>query len=262
LITIDIQAKGTIHQTLKPYTETYNTQKAHLIFTVCPSCLSLKRGSYQAVLHILASHREMTEKERDYIFSLVTAESEKAGKLDHLAYISKCTMKKGKITFFIGSERFARALASNLRYNLGGLLKETFKSGSRKIPKEVKLNRLYISLYLNLFIEGDLLWVKDSPLYVLHIQGDAVKSINLLTQQEVKTPSKNLKNANILRHPTDLRTFMYFSQTKEIIQLMDIKNYQIYEISKSPVHCDLEVGKYINGFEVNGQLFLVSKSNE
>jgi hypothetical protein len=72
-------------------------------------------------------------------------------------------MKKGKITFYIGSERFARVLASHLRYNIGGLLKETYKSGSRKIPKEVKLNRLYISLYLNPFIEGDLVGIKDIP---------------------------------------------------------------------------------------------------
>ncbi|MFX1295775.1 MAG: NMD3-related protein [Promethearchaeota archaeon] len=260
-ISIDIQAKGRVHESLKTYIENYKGHKVILIFTICPSCLSLRRGDYQAVLHIIAPNRVITEQERDYILSLIENKSLKAIKINHLAYISKFTMKKGKITFYIGSEKFARSLASNLSYNLGGFLKETYKFGSQKIPKEVKRNKLYISLYLPSFIKGDLLWVKNAPLYVTKVQGKKVSCINLINYEKIKLPIKLLKKPKILQHSNNLRSFLYFSFTKETIQLMDLQSYRIYEILNSPFYSKLEVGKNISGFEVNGQIFLIPKFN-
>ncbi|NVM53731.1 MAG: hypothetical protein HWN66_08510 [Candidatus Helarchaeota archaeon] len=261
-ITIDIQAIGHAHETLEIYPEVYKTRKVNLIFTVCPSCLSLRRGEYQAVLHILTPNREMLERERDYILSLVENESVRSTKLDFLAYITKFTMKKGKISFYIGSEKFARSLASIISYNLGGFLKETYKFGSRKIPKEVKRNKLYISLYLPTFVNGDLLWANNAPLFVIKVQGKSVVGINLTTHEKFKMPLKVLKNAKILQHWSDIRSFIYFSQTNETIQLMDLKNYEIFDVQKSSKYSELEVGRNIKGFEVDGKLYLIPNNKK
>ncbi len=256
-ITIDIKARGRAYKTFELYTENYNSLKVSLNITVCISCLSLKRGIYQAVLHVLTPDREILDYERDLIFSIVEKESLKVNKFDKLAYISKFIMKKGKMTFFIGSEKFARSLAALLSYNLGGFLKMTYKFGSRKIPKEVKRNKLYISLYLLSFVDGDLLWVNNNPLYVTKISGNRVMGINLITYEKFKMPLKVLKKVKILLHSSDLRSFLYFSQTNETIQFIDLENYQIFEIPKSSKYSELDVGKYIKGFEVDGQLFLI-----
>jgi NMD protein affecting ribosome stability and mRNA decay len=203
----------------------------------------------------------MTEHERDFILSLIENESAKSIKLDHLAYISKFTMKKGKITFFIGSEKFARSLASSFSYNLGGLIKETYKFGSLKIPKEVKQNKLYISVYLPTFIKGDLLWVKNTPMYVIKVQGKKVTCLNLIKYEKANLSLKLLKKVEILRYSNQILSFLYFSQTKDTIQLMDLKTYQIYEVSNSPKYSELEVGQYINGFDVKGQIYLIPYFN-
>ena len=260
LILIDIQIVGTSHEAIPPYSEKYVSQDVKLTFTICPSCLSIKRGEYQAVLHVIAPNRELAEQERDYILSLIETESEKLVKTDYLAYISKFKSSKGKISFYIGSEKFARSLASTIGYNLGGTPKETYKSGSHRIPKEVKQNKLYISLYLPSFVRGDLLLVKNAPLYVTKILSKKVRCINLDTYETVKLPLKLLKNAEILQHSNSLRLFLYFSQTKETIQLMDLQNYQIYEISNFPKYSEFEIGNHIKGFEVKGQIFLIPKS--
>lgn len=258
-IIIDINARGRAHNTLDIYSESYKSQKVDLIFTVCPSCLSVKRGMYQAILHILTPDREMLERERDYVFSFIEKQVAKSTKLDDLAYISKFNMKKGKITFYVGSEKFARALASNLSYNLGGLLKETYKFGSRKIPKEVKQNKLYISIYLPSFVEGDLLWVNNAPLHITQIRGKKVSGHNLITLEQFKKPLKVLKHATVLLHSSDIRSFINFSQTKETFQLMDLKNYRIFEIPKSEKYGELKVGEVTRGFEVDGQIHIIPK---
>ena len=257
LIHIDIKARGHAHETLHEYTETYSTQEVNLIFTICQSCLSLKRGEYQAVLHILTPEREMLEQERDYILSYVENEVENSKNTDYTAYISKFTMKKGKVTFYIGSEKFARNLASKLSFNLGSSVKETYKFGSRKIPKEVKQNKLYISLYLPHFSVGDLLWDNDTPLYVTNIKGKNAVCINLNNYEQIKRPLKLLKNVIILRHFNEVNSLIYYSQTKDMNQFMDLEIFQIFEILISPQLDNLELGKTVEGFEVDGKLYLI-----
>ncbi len=257
LISVDIEAKGRSHNLLNIFDEKYNNLSIKLVFTVCPSCLSLKRGDYLAVLHIISPGRGLLDSERDYIISLIENESDKSIKVDNLSYISKFTMKKGKITFYVGSEKFARSLASLISYNLGGFLKETYKSGSRRIPKEIKRNKLYISLYLPSFVTGDLLWINDTPFYITKIQGKNAFGVNLKTREKFKRPLKTLKNANILQHASDLRSFIYFSQTKDTIELIDLDSNQIYEVSKSPEREEFEIGKFLKGFEVDSRIYLI-----
>ncbi len=256
---IEISATGKSHETLPPHTEIYKAQKVTITFTICPFCLSLKRGDYQAVLHVLAPKRALTDYERDYVFSLIEEESRKSLKIDYKAYISKYTIKKGKISFFIGSEKFARSLASSIGYHLGGLIKETYKSGSQKIPKTIKQNKLYISIYLPSFVKGDLLWIKNSPLYVVKIQGKKVSCINLNTYEKEKIPISKLKKVEILEYADNLRQFLCFSKTEETIQLLDLHSYRIYEILNTPKYDDLKIGQNIDGFEVNGRIFLIPK---
>jgi len=256
-VEFDLIAKGHAHNALELYTETYDTRKINLNFTICPSCLSVKRGAYQAVLHIITPGRDMLDEEREYIFSLIDSEVDKLGQIDYFAYISKFTIKKGKITLFLGSEKFAHTLASDISNNLGGTQKETYNFGARVIPREVKQNKLYISLHLSPFIKGDLIWLNNSPLYVLKIKGKNITCIDLNTHEKMKRPLKLLKNTKILQHPKDLHTYICYSQTKEMIQLMDLENYQIFELLRSSVSEELEIGNNVKGFEVEGKIFLI-----
>ena len=166
-------------------------------------------------------------------------------------------MKKGKISFFIGSEKFARSLASIMSYNLGGTLKETYRFGSQRIPKEVKENRLYISLYLPSFVKGDLLWVKNTPVLVIDIRGKYVQCIDLMNYEKMKFPLKQLKDVEIVKRSNAVREFLFFARTKKTIQLMDLENYRIYELLYRPKYDELEIGKNIYGFDINGQIYLI-----
>lgn len=254
---VEIRATGRAHESLKEYTEVYQAQKVKLIFTVCPFCISYKRGEYEAVLHVLATDRELTDWEVDQTYSLVGNEVEKMINIDYLAYISKLTSKKGKITFYIGSERFARLVASILRFNLGGNLKETYSSGFQRIPKEVKRNKLYISLYLPSYTLGCLLLLNNLPIYITRIQSKYVTYLNLKTYEKTKVPQKQLENAQILRRKDDLRAYLYLSQTGQMIQLLDLETYQIFELSKSPFYNNLQIGDNLKGFELDGQILLI-----
>ncbi|MHA1277793.1 MAG: NMD3-related protein [Candidatus Helarchaeota archaeon] len=257
VVSVDITAIGTAHKSLKHYTEKYSGKKVKILFTICPSCLSLKRGEYKAVLHVIAPRRHITHYEQDFIFSLIENEIENAKKADFTAYISKLSMKKRKITLFIGSEKFARSLALTISYNLGGILKETYKFGSQRIPKEVKENKLYISLYLPPFLKGDLLRVKNAPLFITGIRGKMVRFKNLITYEKVKFPLNQLKNAEIIQRSDEAHQFLYFAQTNRTIQLMDIENYQIYELPYLSKYNELDIGKNYYGFDVDGQILLI-----
>ncbi|MDD1778705.1 MAG: hypothetical protein LUQ65_11110 [Candidatus Helarchaeota archaeon] len=258
---VEIRSTGRAHESLKEYTEIYHAQKVKLIFTVCPFCLSYKRGEYEAVLHVLAMDRDLTDWEVDQTYSLVGNEVEKMINIDYLAYISKLTSKKGKITFYIGSERFARLVASILRFNLGGNIKETYKSGSQRIPKEVKRNKLYISLYLPPYTLGCLLLLNNLPIYIVRIQSKYVTYLNLNTYEKTKVPQKQLENTQILRRKDDLRAYLYLSQTDQLIQLLDLESYQIFELSKSPLYNKLQIGDNLKGFELDGQILIIPDSD-
>ncbi|MHA1321866.1 MAG: NMD3-related protein [Candidatus Helarchaeota archaeon] len=257
---IDIEAIGTVHEALYDYKETYRERPVKIDLIICPSCLSLKKGAYQAVLHILTPKRNMLEKERDYIYSVINDECERWIQIDSLAYISKIRIKKGKLTFFIGSEKFARSLALLLSFQLGGNVKETYRAGSQKIPKEIKKNKLFISIYLPTFKVGDLLLVKNTLLFITKIKGKRVWGFNLKNHQKFIKPLRIFKNAKIIRQLNDLRSFIYFSQMRDAIHLMDRKNYQIYEIQKVPESIDLPIGGTLKGFEIENQIYLIPEN--
>jgi len=256
-IYVDIKAIGRAHESLKEYTEEYNAQKVNVFFSLCPFCLSFRRGDYQAVLHVIAVDRDLIDWEIDLIYSLVADKVEKMVNIDYLAYISKFTSKKSKITFYVGSEKFARLIASLIKFNLGGNLKETYKTGFRKIPKEVKRNKLYISLYLSAYTAGDLLFFNNSPVCITKIQSKYVTLVNLNTFNTSKVPQKLLENAQILKRKSDLRSYLYLSKTNEMMQFLDLENYQVFEIAISPMYGKLEIGNYLKGFEMNGQILII-----
>jgi len=259
-IFIDIKAIGHAHESMNDYCESYNAQKVNIMFTICPFCLSFRRGDYQAVLHIISVDREFMDWEIDFIFSLLADEVEKMVNIDYLAYISKFTFKKSKITFYVGSEKFARLIASLIQFNLGGSLKETYKSNFRKISKDLKRNKLYISLYLPPYTINDLISLSNSVCYITKIQSKYVSYIDLKTFDRSKVPRKLLKNAQILKRKSDLRAYLYLSKTNEMMQILDLENYQIFEIILSPIYNNLEIGNYLKGFELNGEIFIIPGS--
>lgn len=256
-ISSDIQATGHAHISLNEYSENYRERRIKLAFVTCPSCLSYKRGDYKAVLHILTPKREILEWERDNVFSIIEDELEKSRMIDMNSYITKYTVKKGKLTFYLGSEKLARSLASIISSNLGGVVKETY-TGAKRISKEIRQNKLFVSVYLSIFIEGDLLELDNTLIYVTHIRGNSLQGVNLQTNHPIKKPLKLLKKVKILRHASDLQSFIYFSQTKETMQLMDLNDYNIYEIPQAEINSEVEIGSIIKGFEIDGKIYLVS----
>ena len=43
----------------------------------------------------------------------------------------------------------------------------------------------------------------------------------------------------------------------DVVQLMDLENYRIYELLYRPKYEELEIGKNIYGFDINGQIYLI-----
>jgi hypothetical protein len=42
-----------------------------------------------------------------------------------------------------------------------------------------------------------------------------------------------------------------------MMQFLDLENYQVFEIAISPMYGKLEIGNYLKGFEMNGQILII-----
>ena len=235
-----------------PITETHEFL-VRLKKTVCDVCSKQYGGYYEAILQIRAEDRKLTEKELGNIESMVfNTIDEMRSKGNRGLFITDYGLEHGGIDFFISDKNVGLNLARKIYEQYGGIIKQSSKDKGMKDSRQIKIMTYLVKIPS--FRKNDFVKIGKKFFYVVSIKGHNIKMINLVNWEEIIEDLKNIQKVNILGGNELIKEMILVSQTKEEIQIMNKKNYQVTTVKKpKPINFK---DKEIKTVKLDGNLFL------
>ena len=231
---ITVLFEGTPKKEVPPYQQEVDIDLV-INIGVCERCAKFTRGYFESIVQIRSDKRPINEEEQLLISSLIQQKKEEALGGDRMAYISKVVdQSKGGIDLYIGSEKFAKQIATFLAEHLAASIEYSTKLKSVKDGKP-----LYQSTYcvrVPYFEVGDVVEYQGYPYQIMGINFGRVEIFNF-KNQETKTLS--LKES----HPDHLRVLKKQDQfQKYIIAAIQPPNVSIMnEVTFETIDVDVNV---------------------
>lgn len=120
-----------------------------------------------------------------------------------------------------------------------------------------QIYRMTYLIRLPSFTKGDFLKYNKSTYYILSIHRNKIKMMKLSNWEEIITDIKTIQKSSILGGKELIKEMILVSQTKNELQLMDPKTYEI-KIVRKPKPITLNSEK-INVLKLDEQIFLLPK---
>jgi len=254
IVPITIVGKGKSNLSMPSYTVQRNAL-VNVFFTVCGRCKSIRQSKYAAVLQVRAKGREVAEKEREAILSILDGVIQRISK-DRMAFYEIKEQKKG-FNIHFGSLGAARKAVLSIKNSFGGISRESRKLvGIDKSGKRV--SRMVIALRLPSFATNDILIINGLPNRVISIRGDKVGCINLGSLKHVSYPLTKIWKAGILSKE-EIKTFLVLTVLPDTVQLMDTQYFHTFEVSKPS--WDIGISEEIRGIVINNRVYLLPPEN-
>ncbi|MBD3227150.1 MAG: hypothetical protein GF329_03095 [Candidatus Lokiarchaeota archaeon] len=237
------------------------TLSIKVMFTYCDSCLKLRSGSYNAIVNITRA-KQFNESEINYFFKTIEKKVEKMQSQDRMAFLAKYTIDKRKVKLCFGSEKIAKTVAESFLNQLGGISREHTTMTPKSYSKGKKHDKLIINLKLPPFTIGDVISIDDVPYLIKSVNKDIINIYNL---PELKNQIISLKDKidfRILKARDELEKFTVVSIYDDIIQIMNERTYQTYEILKKDELLNINIQDKLTGLVYNNQVFIIPKNDE
>ena len=221
--------------------------------TVCDVCSKQYGGYYEAIIQIRAEDRKLTEKELKNIESMVfnTIEDTHA-KGNRGLFVTDYGLEHGGIDFFISDKNVGLNLAKKIYAQYGGIIKQSSKDKGMKDSRQIKIMTYLVRIPS--FRKNDFVKIGKTFFYVVSIKGHTIKMINLANWDEIIEDLKNIQKANVIGGNELIKEMILVSQTKEEVQIMNEKNYQIINVKK-PKSINFK-DKEIKTVKLEGTVFL------
>lgn len=230
-------------------------------FTYCDSCLQLRRGAYTAIMNI-SREEPFKDSEVDDLLQLVKNEVNVLIKKDRMAFLAKYQIGKNRVKLFLGSEKLAKSLAQTLLNKWGGISNEYTTYNPKSKLKGKKHDKLIINLKLPSFFKGDIISIKNQPFMVKSIRNDIINLTNLSSKRNEQISLKDDIAHQIIRKRENLTKYQVVSIYDDIIQIMDEKTYELYEILKNDELLDINIQSKLLGLKYNNRVFIIPKNDE
>jgi len=226
----------------------------HLKRTVCDVCSKQFGGYHEVILQIRADKRKLSKEELENIENSVVGLIENLqAKGNRTLFITDTRMEHGGLDFYLSDKNTGLIVAKKIREQYGGEIKQSAKNIGMKDSRQIY--RATYLIRLPLFKKHDFIKLNKSFYYIKSIHGNKAKIINLENWEETNIDIKTIQKASTLGGKEQIKEMILVSQTKNEVQLMDEKSYQI-KIVKKPKKISFEAEK-IKTVEFERQIFLL-----
>lgn len=224
---------------------------------VCPECSKFASGYYEAVIQLRADNRVPDDEEIKTIDLLITDNIAKISKKNKMAYISERFVLKEGIDYYVGSYKVAKRLASTIKSNVGGVIKESPRLMGRDKSSGKDLYRTWISVRIPYFKEEDFIKYENKLGQILGIDGKKILLRDLASFKEISIQWRDYDKIESVAKKEDIKETTVTAKTPDYIQILHPSDYQPLDIKMSPEIANIEIGAQIPVIEIEGNIYIL-----
>ena len=177
------------------------------------------------------------------------------GKGNRGLFITEISEEHGRLDFYLSERGPSLIIAKKIQEQYGGSIKQSSKNIGMKDSRQ--LYRMTYLVRLPSYEKGDFLKHDDSFFLIVSIHANRVKMINLSNWEESVVDVKTIQKAKTIEGKELIKEMILVSQTKDEVQLMNQKNYEINVVKKpKPISFDSKTLKVIN---LDNKYYLIPK---
>ena len=224
--------------------------------TACDVCSKKFGGYHEAIVQIRTDDRKLSKQELNNLGLTVEnlVETLRA-KGNRSLFITDIGEEHGGLDFYLSNRAVGLIIAKKIQEQYGGIIKQSSKNMGMKDSRQIY--RMTYLIRLPSFTKGDFLKYNKSTYYILSIHRNKIKMMKLSNWEETITDIKTIQKSSILGGKELIKEMILVSQTKNELQLMDPKTYEI-KIVRKPKPITLNSEK-INVLKLDEQIFLLPK---
>ncbi|MBM4240338.1 MAG: NMD protein affecting ribosome stability and mRNA decay [Euryarchaeota archaeon] len=255
IIQCSIQAKGNVLGKMieQEYSTEFKIEK-----NVCPECSKFVSGYYEAVIQIRADNRIPSNEEIKKVDEIIINNIEKLSEKNKMAYISERTEIKEGVDYYVGSYKVAKRLTTAIKDTFGGIIKESPKLMGRDKTTGKDLYRIWISLRMPYFREGDFIKYGDSIGQVISLDGRKIISKELNSINKLSILWREYNKINTVAKKEDIKKTTVTAKTPKTIQILHPDSYQPVDIEIHEKIADIGIGEEISVVEIEGELYILN----
>jgi len=231
-----------------------HSMQVRLKRSVCDVCSRQSGGYYEATVQIRPDKVKLTRRELDDITSTVSALVEDLQADGNRAlFITDMGEEHGGLDFYISERSAGLVIAKKIQEQYGGIIKQSSKNIGMKDSRQ--MYRMTYLIRLSPYKKGDFLKHNDAFFYIVSIHRNKVKMMDLSSWEETVVDAKTIQNASIIGGEDFIKEMILVSQTKDEVQIMDLKKYGI-NVVKKPKLISYD-SKMIKVVKIEDKIFLI-----
>jgi nonsense-mediated mRNA decay protein 3 len=199
--------------------------------TVCDVCSKQSGGYYEAVLQIRAENRTPSKKELTLINETVeSVVNEYHSKGNRSLFITDTAKERGGIDYYISEKGSAYTIAKKIQEKHGGIIKQSSTNIGMKDSRQIF--RMTYLIRLPSYRAGEFIEYNTYFYFITSISSSKVHVLELNSWSEQVLDAKNLQKVRVIGGYDLIKEMILVSQSTDEVQVMDPKNYKIFDIKK------------------------------
>jgi nonsense-mediated mRNA decay protein 3 len=223
---------------------------------LCTQCRQMAGGYFEAIIQVRTSAGRLTPEQAESIFAQLTQRLEDQ---DIPSSVLKIKETRGGFDVKCTSGHICKRLAKNLANTFGLVLGISSKVAGRTREGKTLRRDTYV-LRFPPFQVGDVFIFKDQPHTISSLRNGRYTLTNLVSQSRLKLSPKDLMEIDAIALTDELHTFQVISEVDGVYQLMDQKDFTIYDLPNPGV--DLTQGSMVTALEWENRLVLLPEHEE
>jgi nonsense-mediated mRNA decay protein 3 len=220
----------------------------------CGICTKKKQGAYEAIVQFRGLRGRISEEERQQIYQIIDKALESERYKDE--YIPQIKEKKEGFDLYVSSTGLAKNIATSTKEQMGANIQESFKLSGMKDGK--KKGTTSVSVRLPSFTPGEIIQLMDKTLIFEKIEKGNIIGKNPKTGEKQIIQYKDFWESEIQSWKPETKQYLIISKTKDTIQLMDLKTYEITEIKREQTHTNLKEGEIVQAIKIDEEITILS----
>ncbi|WP_297487734.1 60S ribosomal export protein NMD3 [Thermococcus sp.] len=260
IVTYEVRVKARTHELQRELHDERKYVTVYVRQTVCPRCQKFLGGYFEAILQVRAEGRPLSDEERKAIGKLVEEKVDEIMRRDRMGFIQDTIEKEEGLDFYMGSTSSARKLAQAIRERFGGTISEAYELVGMDRQTSKETYRTSVSVRIPKFRRGDIVSDRAGNVYeVTAVDGKGISLRNLSTGRGEHRDWKTARRDGLDTVEHEESEAMVTSIGREEVQMMDMGNYQTYEVEKPPV--ELSEGEVYRMVEVRGRRYFLRRKS-
>ncbi|MDD3985361.1 MAG: NMD3-related protein [Methanobacterium sp.] len=226
---------------------------------MCPDCSRYASGYFESVIQIRADKRFPSSKELQTIDNIIRTKTRTLSVKNRMAYISNVAIIKEGVDYYIGSYKAAKKLSSSIKDSMGGIIQESPRLVGRDKFRGKDLYRIWISIRLPNFQQGDFIKYEDHIGQVKGFDGKKIILKDIISDNIWSIMWKEYNRIKVIARNSDIKITSIISKSPKIIQILHPETYQPIDIEVNDKISDLEIGNEIKILEIEGVPYILGK---